>query len=481
MVPPLYYRALCLRAIDKPQDAINDWDALIAGYAESRFWLDAWKEKSYTQWAYLDRYKLAAQTLLDYVNRFPESLESPGLLYDAARIYERNNDLLEAAENWERLINDYPSFEISSRGLFLAGISYYRLGDYQKAQVIFQRLLVLSTNEKEQSAAYLWVGKCQQAQGDLETANRSWEQAALRDPSGYYSERARELFQNRPPFYATYTYDLGFDLAEEREEAIAWMKSAFTIPELENLNDLADLKVSSNLQRGDGFLEIGQRSLASDSYEVVYNENKDNPIQLFRLLDHIYARGFYRLSIVISRRILDLAHFDDATSLNAPIYFNHIRFGPYYKNLILQAAKSNGIHPLLLFSVVRQESFFDNAISSSAGAQGLMQLMPATASDVVSRLNWPPNYVQEDLTRPVINLPLGANYLALQIDYFDQNIYEALAGYNAGPGNSQIWSNLAGGDPDLFLEIIRYDETRRYIIQIAEFMQIYRHFYERNP
>ena len=57
----------------------------------------------------------------------------------------------------------------------------------------------------------------------------------------------------------------------------------------------------------------------------------------------------------------------------------------------------------------------------------------------------------------------------------------ALAAYNSGPGNTQIWKDLSGGDPDLFFEIVRIDETRQYLTNIAEFLYIYRSIYERNP
>jgi soluble lytic murein transglycosylase len=107
--------------------------------------------------------------------------------------------------------------------------------------------------------------------------------------------------------------------------------------------------------------------------------------------------------------------------------------------------------------------------------------MPATGAEVATRMGWPENYTDSDLYLPAINLRLGARYLANQRDYFGGDLYPALAAYNAGPGNSAIWYNLSGGDPDLFLEIIRFNETRLYIRQIAEFMNIYRLLYERAP
>jgi len=57
----------------------------------------------------------------------------------------------------------------------------------------------------------------------------------------------------------------------------------------------------------------------------------------------------------------------------------------------------------------------------------------------------------------------------------------ALAAYNGGPGNAAIWKELAGDDPDLFLEVIRFEETRSYIKGIYEIFTIYRNLYDRTP
>jgi soluble lytic murein transglycosylase len=76
---------------------------------------------------------------------------------------------------------------------------------------------------------------------------------------------------------------------------------------------------------------------------------------------------------------------------------------------------------------------------------------------------------------------IGTDYLADQRDYFDGELFVALAAYNAGPGNAAVWWDLAKGDPDLFVEIIRFDETRDYIRGIYEVFSIYRRLYDRSP
>jgi soluble lytic murein transglycosylase len=129
--------------------------------------------------------------------------------------------------------------------------------------------------------------------------------------------------------------------------------------------------------------------------------------------------------------------------------------------------------------VLRQESLFEGFATSSAGARGLMQIMPATGQEIASSMNWPEGFTEDDLYRPHVSITLGARYLARQRDYFGNSAFAALAAYNGGPGNTIIWNEMSNSDPDLLLEVIRADETRKYIIQIYEFFNIYRILYER--
>jgi soluble lytic murein transglycosylase len=171
---------------------------------------------------------------------------------------------------------------------------------------------------------------------------------------------------------------------------------------------------------------------------------------------------------------------DDAGTMNAPAYFNNIRFGTYYSDLVIPSAQEYGFHPLLLFSVIRQESLFEGFVKSTAGARGLMQIIPSTGAERADKEGWPPDYSDDDLYRPQVSIKLGSAYLAFLRNYFEGDMYAALAGYNGGPGNAEIWLEEAKGDPDLFLEIIRFNETQSYIKNISEIFSIYRRIYSRS-
>ncbi len=133
----------------------------------------------------------------------------------------------------------------------------------------------------------------------------------------------------------------------------------------------------------------------------------------------------------------------------------------------------------LLFAIIRQESGFDVDAVSPAGARGLMQLMPGTASFMASKLAQPfslPRLTMDGL----YNIDLGRAYLQSLIDDFGGSYALAIASYNAGPGRIRQWlgeyGDPRGGKVDMvdWIETIPIDETRLYVQRVLENLQVYR-------
>jgi len=476
-----YFKGLSYRALDYAELAITAWDLLIQAYPDDDRWDDAWEQIAYTQWAYLDQYELAEQTLLDFVDQSPWHARAPEFLFDAARVAERNGDLTRAASIWERIAPEYPSSDYVPRAIFLAGISYYRVQDYSAALGAFQLYLGTSAALEDQSAAYFWMGKSYQTLEDDGAAQAAWRQAANTDPTGYYSERARDILIGREPFLPPIMYDIGFDVEAEQAEAEAWMRAKFITPAEINLDGLGLLVEDARLIRGTELWNLALYDLALAEFESLRADIRISPYDNYRLANYLVELGFYAPAIYSAREVLNLNQMNDADTMNAPPYFNHLRFGSYYSDLIIPIAQSNNFHPLFVFSVVRQESLFSGLARSSAGASGLMQVIPSTGASIAEQLGWPLNYTANDLYRPNVSVRFGVDYLDSQRNYFNGDLYATLAAYNGGPGNAAVWKNLAGDDPDLFLEIIRYEETRDYIRGVFENYAIYRRLYDRTP
>jgi peptidoglycan lytic transglycosylase len=133
----------------------------------------------------------------------------------------------------------------------------------------------------------------------------------------------------------------------------------------------------------------------------------------------------------------------------------------------------------LVYAVVRQESAFNHAAVSNAGARGLMQLMPATARATARNASIPFS-VQRLTTDPLYNVTLGAHHLDELLGGLQRSYILTFVGYNAGPGRALQWvhdyGDPRGGavDPIDWIERIPFDETRDYVQKVMENLQLYR-------
>lgn len=472
-----YYRGLTRRALGDPAGARDDL-LRAAAYRDDPRWADAWLERARTEWAFLDQLPTAIETYLAFVAAAPESPAAPNALFSAARLAERGGDLAGAAALWLRIPTEYPSSALASLGAFEAGIVRVRAGDPEAARTAFVLAQNLAQTPARRAAALLWIGKTHAAQGDAAAAQTQWQAAAQADPTGYYSVRAEDLLAGRGPLEAGGLFDVNTDLESERAEAEAWLRSRLGVAGPDPLSALGPtLAADGRWQRGQAFMRLGLEDLGKAEIEALQREVENDAEATYRLMHAMLDLGLYRPAIFAARQILRLAGMDDAATMGAPVYFNRIRFGLYFGELILPEAARHGLDGLLLLSLVRQESLFEGFATSSASARGLMQVIPSTGEWIAGQLGWPEGYREADLHRPLVSVRFGAFYLAAQRDSFGGSLYPALAAYNAGPGNSAAWLRLAPDDPDLFLEVIRFEETHLYLTRISEIFAIYRRLY----
>lgn len=136
----------------------------------------------------------------------------------------------------------------------------------------------------------------------------------------------------------------------------------------------------------------------------------------------------------------------------------------------------------LAHAIMRQESQFDKAAVSHAGARGLMQLMPGTARETSGKIAMA--YRPDALTVDTdYNISLGATYIERMLDYYGGSYPLAIAAYNGGPGNVNKWLR-AYGDPRTgsigmmeWIEKIPLSETRDYVYRVLENAVMYDHLH----
>jgi soluble lytic murein transglycosylase len=225
---------------------------------------------------------------------------------------------------------------------------------------------------------------------------------------------------------------------------------------------------------GQMFLAVDERGDGLAALERVYLRNQNDSPTLYAMSMEFERLQAYRLSLISMARLLQ---FSPAGLVeNAPLFLQQRAYPRRFTDLITAESEVNGIDPLLFFSLIRQESLFEEGARSFAAAQGLAQIIPDTGAWVAERLRYP-NYSNELVYRPYINVKFGAYYLAWVRDYLDGNLVSALVGYNAGPGNSDIWREAAGVDDALFVEQLTINEPRIYIHAIVSNLYHYTRLY----
>jgi soluble lytic murein transglycosylase len=148
-----------------------------------------------------------------------------------------------------------------------------------------------------------------------------------------------------------------------------------------------------------------------------------------------------------------------------------------HDDIIRQQAAEKGLDPALIAGVIYTESHFRDGQVSAAGAQGLMQLTPATAR-YIARKSGGTKFVVDDLGTPQVNISYGAYYLRYLLRRYDGNEVFALAAYNAGEGNVDRWiARAEAHDRALTTAAIPYSETRAYVKRVEAAKRDYRSAY----
>jgi len=150
-----------------------------------------------------------------------------------------------------------------------------------------------------------------------------------------------------------------------------------------------------------------------------------------------------------------------------------------HDDIIRQQARDKELDPSLIAAVIYAESKFVNGQTSSAGAQGLMQVTPDTAH-FIARRSGGDAFRTEDLNTPQVNISYGSYYLRYLLNRYGGNTTLAVAAYNAGEGNVDKWLAAARAEGKRFRRAdIPFPETRTYVGRVFNARADYRRSYAR--
>lgn len=216
---------------------------------------------------------------------------------------------------------------------------------------------------------------------------------------------------------------------------------------------------SQGMQRAREFYARGE--IGAANREFFYSARR-MPMEQVAITGRLAERwGWYRHGI---QAMADAQLWDEL----------QVRFPIVYKDHIAKAAQQTSVNPLLIYAVARQESAFTPDAKSTAGAVGLMQLLPSTAKQTAQKNGL--SFTPQDLIKPEKNIALGSRYLDHLLGVFDGNRILAAAAYNAGPSRVRKWLNKEKNAQlpyDVWIETIPFKETRGYVQNVLSFSVIY--------
>jgi soluble lytic murein transglycosylase len=227
--------------------------------------------------------------------------------------------------------------------------------------------------------------------------------------------------------------------------------------------------------RGAFLIKFGLRDFAIEELRSCEKKFSGNGDVLFLVSQLYWRNGLYRQAISLADRILKTRQGMDDPDRR---FLERILYPVCYGDVVWVEARAQAIDPFLALAVIKKESAFDPAAFSSAGATGLMQLMPATATAIATYLG--EDKQTPDMTNPRLNIRYGIWYLGRLVGRFSNSVVVALAAYNAGEDNAERWAAATGSkDAFVYTESVSYRETRDYIRRVLTDFQTYRLLYSR--
>jgi soluble lytic murein transglycosylase len=358
------------------------------------------------------------------------------LLADLATDENRDQD---ARQTLMAMLRRFPSGRHATNARFRAGMIAYIQADRKAAAAEFDSLVARDSNSTEALAAAYWAGRSYTALGNKGRAAERWRWIINKEPLSYYAV-----------------------LAAKR------LDSTLVAPDRTPANYGRVPAVDSALNRVVALKDVGMDVEAGFENDRLFRDALTDPRRLVATAHALAGTDQASRSIALGRRALDEIGRNPE---NYRLYFPVLE-----RETLISSSRQNGLDPILVAALIRQESNFNPRATSPVGARGLMQLMPSVGKDLAAAQGisgWDPEMLYE----PAVNIKLGTAHLkGLVRKYTD--VVKILAAYNAGESRVEKWSTKTGAaDPEVFTERIPFVETRDYVRTILRNRAYYQALY----
>ncbi len=450
--------------LDDYAAAAGAWRQVLINAPDDATKVEAWMGLGRSLW----RQGLREEARETYLQA-AESITNPdaaatALWWAAVLAGQDNEKWLQAADDFMRLAREFPDSDYADQAGFRAGLIHYRLGDYETARELWAEHSATGDGTWR-AAAHFWLGKLLQQEGKEQEALLHWQETAQRwDEQEFYGVRARQELQKAS---IAPTPTPVPDSAGDLQEAKAWAAA------MAGQDVVVFDQVPPEFKRIEALHRVGEEAQAHRELEALRRKWKDDPVKLLQVALFAQELHYYDTSVRAASQLVALS---GQSLMETPRYVQELIYPTPYEDLVLASADHFQIDPALFYALIRQESLFWASASSYVGAMGLTQIMPTTGQSAASQLAMT-DFQVSDLLRPTISIYMGAYILSQELKRTGGDVFQALAAYNAGPGNASFWWELAEGNPDLFVELISFRETQHYVRTITVQANHYRRLY----
>ncbi|MEO8575273.1 MAG: transglycosylase SLT domain-containing protein [Gemmatimonadales bacterium] len=382
-----------------------------------------------------------ARTVLRQITTaFPEDTSAASALLLLSDLATDDNRDADARSTLISLAQRFPRTRHAPVALFRAGLVAYINGDYRTAGNELDSVFNQYPNADDALAAAYWSGRSWNARNDTAAANTRWRRLLAREGGSYYSVQSAKR--------------LGIPVLADK----ALEDKYPDVPDI----DAATRRIAI-------LKDFGMGTEATFEYDYLFRNAAQSPQRLVATAHALAGTDQSSRSIALGRR---------AVSEVGPSAQNYRLMYPVLeRETLIKSSKANGLDPVLVASLIRQESNFNPRATSPVGARGLMQLMPPVGK-TLARSNGIQGYTDESLYDPAVNIRLGTVHLGGLLKK-TSNIERVLAAYNAGESRVSRWIQKKGSaDPELFTERIPFVETRDYVRSIIRNRAFYSSLYE---
>ncbi|CAI2717472.1 tRNA (adenosine(37)-N6)-dimethylallyltransferase MiaA [Nitrospina watsonii] len=389
-------------------------------------------------------------------------------LFIVGKIYEEAKDEAAALRTYRALAKDHAQTEFGQQAAWQIGWVHYRAGRWQEAASQFRANRKRSPQGDLVDKNAFWLAKSLEQLNRHEDAHEVYADLIAQYPYTYYGLQAQnKLDASTTPHIL------------EQAEATPILKTSVStpggLPESPGraLNDDERFHFS----RAEELIRLGFHRMAREEMRWVARSVRKNYSGVL-WLSHWFNRAH---AFADSQRLLALYRGFKTRhgEKELPEAFWKNYYPPAYLHKIHHSAGKFQVDPLLVISLMRQESLYDTWSVSPAGARGLMQLMPKTASRMHRQSGLDEDFDTERLFDPNFNIHLGVRYLSRLVREHHGNRIHILIAYNAGPTVLAAWQWRFGDidDPDVFIESIPYPETRKYVKLVSRNHDLYKRLY----